>query len=93
MRTFALDTKNYPEEYILFKNHEQEIVDYCRENIHGNWMLGFILWGETEETAKPTIQLIYEGTKSSTWTDPVVEGLNFIAVEDTFWGAMSKHNR
>ena len=56
-------------------------------------MLGFILWGETEETAKPTIQLIYEGTKSSTWTDPVVEGLNFIAVEDTFWGAMSKHNR
>lgn len=89
MRMLSLSPHKYPEECALYKKHEDEIIKYCSTYIQGNWMLSFVLWGETEETAKPTILLVYEGTKADDWTDPAIEGLAFVAQEEIFWGAMA----
>lgn len=91
MRMFMLRPDNYSEEQAVFREHENKIIDYCHTHIMGNWILSFELWGETEETAQPTIILTYEGTKAYNWKDPDI-GLPFVCIEDVFLGAMAKPN-
>lgn len=90
MRMFLLRPDKYPEEQALYREHENEIIEYCCSHIMGNWILSFELWGNTEETAIPTVILVYEGSKAHNWKDPEIKGLPFVCEEDVFWGAMEK---
>lgn len=81
MKAFIISRDKYSEEIDLFIKHENEIKNYCETHINGNWMLNLVLWGETEETAKPTILLVYEGpdAKADDWKDPEIKGLPFMS--------------
>lgn len=88
MHSYSLNSKEYPKECALYEKHKKEITEYCKNHITGNWILSFILRGNTEDTVKPTIVVFYEGNLSTDWKPPEVEGIPFMALKETFWGAM-----
>ena len=75
-----MNPASYPSAFSIYKNHEDELIQHCRTNIHGNWCLSICLWGHFEDLAKPTV-IVYYTKKSASWVDPIIDNLPFLSIE------------
>ena len=80
LQTFPMNPKAYPDEFSIYQNHKNKLLQLCKSHLQGNWSLSCCLWGHFKDIAKPSIIVFYR-EKLPSWVDPTIDGLQFISIE------------